>query len=360
MKRKLSVLSVLIVLVAGVLVWRTLISAGVFTVLASGPDLTCARVPGAPGAEDMVMDRAKGLVYLSSYDRRVASRGPVAGAIYRFSLQDPVGTLTDITPSTLERFAPHGLSLYTAPDGAQTLFVVNHAMSWNESTDLFGRGQVVEVLTLVPGEAAQHRKTVSDLAFFSLNDVEAVDESRFYVTNDHGSQPGFARLLEDYALLGRASVVYFDGAAATTVADGLTYANGLRLSPDGGMLYVAETTGRALSLFSVERATGALKLSSRIPFELGLDNIDIDVTGTLWVTGHPKLFDFLAHAADPARLSPSQVVTVRLPPGDAPEIQTRFLDKGALLSGSSIALADQGKLMIGSVFESDFLVCDLP
>ncbi len=359
MKRKLTVLSLLIVLVAAALAWRTLSAAGVFTTLAPGPDLNCERIPGAPGAEDMVVDRAKGIVYVSSFDRRAASQGSVKGAIYRFSLQDPAGTLTDITPVTLEKFAPHGLSLYTAPGGAQSLYVVNHATTWSEATDLFGKGQVVEIFTLVPNGVAVHRKTVSDPTFFSLNDVEAVDENRFYVTNDHGSRPGAARMMEDYALLGQAGVVYFDGAAAIQVADGLTYANGLRLSPEGDTLYVAQTTGRALALFDVERSTGALKPKARISFSFGLDNIDVDASGTLWIAGHPKLFDFIAHAADPARLSPSQVVTVDLSAGGAPEIVTQLLDKGALLSGASIALSHDDKMVVGSVFGPDFLICDL-
>jgi len=360
MKRKLGVLGILLVLVVAVQIWRTLSAAGVFTSVPGGPALACAAVPGAPGAEDMALDRARGLVYVSSLDRRAAARGPVNGGLYRFSLHDPADTLTEITPPTIKRFAPHGLSLYTAPNGTQTLYVVNHATTWSEATDLFGRGQVVEVFTIAADGSVLHRKTVSDPTFFSLNDVVAVDENRFYVTNDHGSAPGFARLVEDYALWGQANVVYFDGTAAIPVATGLTYANGVNLSPDGDTLYVAETTGRRIARFDVERATGALKFRATVPLGFGVDNIDVDADGVLWVAGHPKLFEFLAHAADPARLSPSQAVSVRFTPGAAPEIRTRFADDGTRISGASIAVAGQGKLVLGSVFGPDFLVCDLP
>jgi len=167
------------------------------------------------------------------------------------------------------------------------------------------------------------------------------------------------RVFEEFALLGLANVVYFDGAGVRTVASGLTYANGLALSPGGATLYVTETTGRALLSYAVEDETGALKLTRRLPLAFGLDNIDVDSSGMLWITGHPKLYDFVAHAADGAHPSPSQVVTVTLTPSGEAAVDTRFMDKGTLLSGASIAVADQGKMFVGSVFEADFLVCDL-
>ena len=56
-----------------------------------------------------------------------------------------------------------------------------------------------------------HRRTLADPLLVSPNDVLAVGPDQLYVTNDHGSEGGIARMLEDYLRLPNANVLYFDG-----------------------------------------------------------------------------------------------------------------------------------------------------
>lgn len=69
--------------------------------------------------------------------------------------------------------------------------------------------------------------------FFSLNDVLAVSENTFYVTNYGGTSTPMSRKLEAWLMLPWGHVTYYDGTTGRTVADGLWLTNGVNLSPDG-------------------------------------------------------------------------------------------------------------------------------
>ena len=91
---------------------------------------------------------------------------------------------------------------------------------------------------------------------------------------------------------------------------------------------------------------------------MGLDNIDVDSDGNLWIGAHPRLLDFLGHAQDPKKLSPSAVVKVT-PAGDSTSFETIYVNTGEELSGSSVAVHDKGRLVIGAVFDPKYLNCTL-
>ena len=92
----------------------------------------------------------------------------------------------------------------------------------------------------------------------SPNDVAAVGKERFYVTNDHGSRTPFGVTLENYLMLPRADVLYFDGSVFKEVAAGLVFANGIAVSNDGNHVYVAELTARRIQTFGRDLFSGKL------------------------------------------------------------------------------------------------------
>ncbi|MCC5866270.1 MAG: SMP-30/gluconolactonase/LRE family protein [Wenzhouxiangella sp.] len=156
---------------------------------------------------------------------------------------------------------------------------------------------------------------MSDALLISPNDVIAIDHERFYFTNDHGSPPGFRRTLEGYLRLPWSNVVYFDGEVFRVAAEGLTYANGINLSPDGRHLYVAEVTRSRVREYRRDPATGRLEEKRRLNIGFGVDNIEVDpVSGDLWIGGHVKLLSFVRHMNSPAVPAPSQVVRIALSP----------------------------------------------
>jgi arylesterase/paraoxonase len=89
----------------------------------------------------------------------------------------------------------------------------------------------------------------------------------------------------------------------------------------------------------------------------GINNIEVDSAGGLWIGAHPQLFKFLQHAKDSSKLSPSQVQYL-IPLADGSyDIKEVYLNKGDGISASSVAAVYDKRLLIGAVFEAKFLDC---
>lgn len=326
----------------GVLVLGLMANAGQFKELEPIAAGDCVPVFGAVGAEDLTVDRERRVALISSSDRR---SGELGGAIYSYSLDERPGRLVNLTSDFEGDLDPHGISLFQG-GGASVLSVVNHS----------GGGHSIELFDWMGGSLIHTETLVSDL-LVSPNDVVAVGPRELYVTNDHGPA-GLARWFEDYFRLRRANVVYFDGDEFSVAAGGISYANGINASSDGREVYVASTSRGEIHLFVRDTSTGRLEPNGVIEVGTGVDNIEIDRHGMLWVGAHPKLLSFLAHARDEDKLSPSQVVWIDPNELTHPPIRDAYLDLGEEISGSSVATVWGSRLLIGSVFEEYFLDCE--
>ena len=340
-----------VVLVIGIFVFRLYMDFNQFTTLWPNPVGACTDVATAIGPEDVVVDHDTGLVYTSAYDRRTFRAGtPVRGALQRFDLNDLTKPAVDVAPTTPADFKPHGISFYKAPDGQKRLFVINHPNAG---------GHVIEIFDVAANGDLTHAESITSDFIITPNDVHAVGPRQFYVSNDHANEGGWARRMEDYFRQDKTSIAYFDGETSRTVADGLTFANGINGSPDGSKIYVTETTDMMVRFYDRDIETGDLTLKQQVPITSGLDNIDVHPDGSLWIGAHPKLIDFQSYASGSADISPSQVITLK-PQGErGGEVNEIYLDLGEQISGSSVGARWQDKLIIGSVFEEKVLVCDL-
>jgi arylesterase/paraoxonase len=324
-------------------------SAGQFRDIDSHFSGTCHPVTGAVGAEDITIHPITGIAYISSCDRRaVASGKPGNGAIFAYDLNMDRPQLINLTPDADPDFQPHGISLYVDTGGRDALLVVNHQ----------GGKNAVEIFLLKEGRLV-HQRTVTDPALVSPNDLLAVGPEQFYVTNDHRHTNGFMRLVEDYGRQSWSSVLFYSGSGFVEAATGLGYANGINVSPDGKLLYVSETVGQALHVFDRNPVTNVLALKEKVDLKTGLDNIELDVAGRLYIAAHPKLLTFVKHAKDAAYLSPSQVLFLEARTGSGYRVDEIYLDSGAQISGASVVAVRGKRMLIGSVFESKFLDCQL-
>lgn len=324
-------------------------TAGEFRPIVAHFNGSCVQVLGVVGAEDITIDVWGRTAYLSAYDRRAEAAGrPGRGGLYAYDLTMPVPQLRDLTPAAPPDFRPHGLSLLQDVRGQGRLFVVNHQGGKNS----------VEIYDVTPSGLV-HRETIRDPALVSPNDVVAVGERRFYVTNDHGSRPGFLSTLEDYLRLPRSNVQYFDGTSFHQVAGDLRFANGINRSANGRQIYVAEMLGGTVDVYDRDPASGALTLAWRIPLDTGPDNIEVDELGRLWIGAHPKLLSLAQYANDPSRPSPAQVLRVDLHAVDGPSVKEIFLDPGERIAAASVAAERRGRLLIGPVWDGRFLDCRL-
>ena len=343
------ILGLLVLLLAGLAVktWR---DAGEFKELAwHGPEPERV-VGGLAGSEDITVDRVSGRIYVSSVDFRAMDRGRAAarGGIFVWDLRLTESDPVELTRDFSRDFYPHGLGLLTRPDRLPRLFVVNHHPA----------GPSVEIFDDL-GDRLVHVRTITGPELISPNDLIPVGPEEFYVTNDHASSSTWGRTLEDFLQLARANLLYYDGKKFHTAAQGLSYPNGVNLSPDRRTLYLAETLGQRLRIFDRDPDSGRLDLRRILDLGTGPDNIDVATGGQLYIGAHPRLLSYAAYARDPKRLSPAQVLRVSpLPTGDY-GVEEIYLKNGRDLSGSSVAVFYQGRLLIGSVCDDRFLVCRL-
>jgi len=336
-----------VVLAAAVFLLQLFHSAGEFKTLEPHFAGSCTVVPGIVGAEDITIHPRTGVALISSADRRSAlGGGPARGGIYAYDLNVEAPQLRNLTPDADPDFLPHGLSLYVGDDGRDVLYVINHA----------GGRHGIEVYDLV-GTRLSHRQTLSDPLLVSPNDLVAVGRDRLYVTNDHANPPGFSRQLEDYLRRSISTVVYYDGERFVEAASGFRYPNGVNVSGDGETLYVASTTGGSVFVFRIDPDSKTLEETGTIEIGTGVDNIEVDPEGSLWIGAHPKLLTFVRHTGDASRFAPSQVIRIDDPATDAPRVKEVLLSLGEDLSGSSVAAVRGDRLLVGSVMDDGLLDC---
>jgi arylesterase/paraoxonase len=159
--------------------------------------------------------------------------------------------------------------------------------------------------------------------------------------------------------LARSYVLYYDGNDFKKAAQDIAYANGVNVSHDGQTIYVAACVGLKINVYARDIASGALTLKNEIPLGTGVDNIELDTAGNLWVAAHPQLLTFTRHAKDAGKHSPSEVLKISFDANGDYKIDQIYLNGGEEISGSSVGAVFENKLLIGSVFENHFLVGEM-
>lgn len=347
MKRFLLAVAAVAFFLAAWFSYRIVIGSGMLREIQPHFAGTCRTVGNVIGAEDVTIDRTSGVAFLSADDRRATLAGrPQRGEIYTLDLRNPEARPVPRTRGIPEKFHPHGISLWRSPQGSLRLFAINHLTPVDHR---------VEVYDVEP-EGLIHRESITYPELTSPNDLAAVGPREFYASNDRGyPEPGWRQTLEAYLQLPWASVSHFAEGRSRLVVEGLAFANGVNVSADGNTVYVAECLGRAIHFYERNRATGDLRWQRTVSLDSCPDNIEVDERGQLWVAAHPKLFNLLAHAADPEKLAPSQVLRIDPQSGLVEEV---FLDSGKLISAASTAAVAGGQMVIGAIFDPKVVVCE--
>lgn len=344
------------------IIWHVLTvlqDAGVFRVVGENQSFgVCRQMQGPIGAEDITIDHHRKLAYISADDRRQAFvdknlTSYPNGGIWTLDLSDPNSSPQPLKIKMKGAFHPHGIALRFEQDGdkkgrAIELYVVNHLdMQTHE----------INVFSILPTGELKLRRSISFPELISPNDIIVLDKDRFFVSNDHGNpRHTVMELIEDYAGLPLASVVYFDGEKGHTVIDGLRYTNGLALSVDQKSLFLAETTGSRVSRYMKGKDNLSWHLLETIEIPMAVDNLEWFDSKHLVTAGHPKIFEFTKHMNDSEHSSPSQVFKIDVS-SDKMMAESIFRDTGEQISGTSVASYYEDELLLGAVFEPFALRC---
>ncbi len=339
-------LKILLGLIAVIIVFvgKTLYNAGVFTTIKPHFNGSVTEIGGFTGAEDITIDKAKGFALISSNSFSDASQN---GAIYLLNINETAPKPVELTEKLAFDFHPHGISLYRSLDGSKRLFVINHRKN----------ADYVEVFQFTDSTLV-HLESIKSSLFVSPNDIVAVSENTFYLTNDHNEELSSWRSKKDLLQIPMGNVCYYDGQRAKIVADGFLYANGINVSIDGKKLFAAATSGRKIRVFDRDLTTGKLTESDEITIN-GADNIELDEYGNLWVGCHPKLLSYLAHSKDRTKPSPSEIIKINYQSKEYYTLESIYLNDGKPVSGSSVGAVFGDKLLIGTVFGNKVLLCTL-
>jgi arylesterase/paraoxonase len=306
----------------------------------------CRAIALGGSSEDIVIDRRRGIAYLSLLDRDGARHdAQTLGTVMLLDLNRaepaPRAAMSYDPPG----FRPHGVSLLAADSQPARLFVVSHRPDGSHTVEIAEQGASGGFFP---------KETIRDAAFVHPNAIAATGARQFYLTNDTLGEGHWA--LAQQALLhsGRSTLVYFDGEKARVVVTDLNFPAGLASSPDGSRLYVAETLARQLRIYRREAASGALAIEDTIELAVAPGNIDVDDDGRVWIVAFPKLLSLAAHLRDPGKRSPTQVL--RFDPQDK-RVTEIYTDDGAAISAGSAAAPWNGEFLVGAMLDKKVLLC---
>lgn len=337
-----------LVLALAIITFDFLRHGGQFKTLTAVNAELCTPFELAASAEDIRIDRARGVAYLSYLDRRGQIEGKaVLGTVMLLDLNLPEARPRPALASDPPAFRPHGMSLYRAGDGSQRLFVISHPPA---------AGHNVEVFDQLPTGAFSPARTIRDPLLIDPNAIVAVGPAQFYVANDSGARNAFDRVTEMLFRRGMSAIVYFDGQTLREVATGLKAASGIAMSPDGSRIYVSETAGNRLAVFERNAGTGDLTLLEHVPLGSAPDNLSVEPDGTVWIAAHAKVLALVQHFGNASKPAPTEVFRWRQ--GGSPTVVYR--DLGTQLSAGSGAVRAGDELLIGSITTPRILRCRLP
>ncbi len=309
---------------------------------------SCESLELSGSAEDIALDRERGIAYLSLLDRRGLVTGDaVQGTVAKVDLTRRPLTAVTALDSQPAHFRPHGLSLFLDARGNRYLFSLNHPVNRGEEPELVER-----FVESTPGRF-QHLDTFTDPLLLSPNDLAAVGRNQYYVVSDKAR--GVVGSLLQQLGLGGSPLTYVDNGTADDVLVNIARGGGINVSPDGGTLYVAETDGQRIRVLDRDAITGDVTEVRRIAVDTSPDNVDVAEDGSVWIGAHANTFKLIQHFAA-EKPAPSQVRQIRIS-GDSAEIEDIFLDDGSRISASSVGVSYEDLVLIGSITEKKLLIC---
>lgn len=293
-------------------------------------------------AEDIQVDRERGLAYLSLINRRALASGePAQGWIGRLDLNTDPPTVEPALIDPPGHLRPHGLSLYIDENGQRTMILINHPV--NRGVD----AENIELFIEEEPGRFRHVRSFTDKLIARPNDLVAVGPEQYYVANDSPPNSGE-----------KTNLIYVDHDSARIVADDIRSGGGINASQDHNTLYVAETQGGAIRVLKRNPSDGSVRTVNTIEIGTAPDNIDIAADGSLWIGAHSSLFALIMHFIAGTN-APSQVLRVDLDDDAKAKTEEIYMNRGDEISASSVGVTYRNKLLIGSITAPKILICDM-
>ena len=339
--RALAMLAIVVLISATA---RAVWSNGVFSSTPVGFPGSCKVAGTVPGVQDIEAANGTAFVSVSS------ARGPSADdGIYALPLAG--GALRKLSGGPKD-FHPRGIGLYRTPDGKGLfLMAVNKRSTGRFSIDSF------EVTDPAGTPALVAQGTIEGGMLINPQDVAVASPTTFYVANGTAGKNPLLHIPQTYGVFPGGNILYFNGMSFSEAVDGLYGTRSLVLTGGGTHLVVCGLLSRSLTSFSREPFTGALTEAGNLLLPAGPEKLSLDAQGQLWVAGHANLSDWRAANADPAKRAPSQLLRVSVLNGVPQEAAQVYGNDGSELSGASVGVSADKRLLIGSSLDGKLLDC---
>ncbi|POW06378.1 hypothetical protein PSTT_09041 [Puccinia striiformis] len=439
--------------------------AGVFRTIANVNNERCSRIEGLQACEDIFVDQPTGLAYLACSHRKdranwlpalnvlklsspsVHPKAPLSN--YRLFSRIPhryeniqgqssadyltildLNThdhrkvkLTNLPESLLQGgIHTHGLDLFVHPEKAEpgepenagaeaesthprkaTIFLINHRSSQDSSLPHPGTADsVIEVFdTIIGSDEATYRRTIHHDLVITPNNLVALNENSFYVTNDHLRKKHWTRDLEvcqvdfvaremkslrnlsvDSKLRYANQVLFLDSALDSVVHCSFEesvqciaalhgryqFPNGIAKGP-GNTIYMTNSLNAHLRLLEIQPDnTLIVKEEYKVPRVI--DNIYVNSAGSVFIASIPSFLKFEnvlkeLHKEDSSAVSPSEVwkfsnQTSPESPQKTPfKLERIFADDGNQVSGTTSLAPWNSKLFMTGILSSYVSVCEV-
>ncbi|KIH50393.1 Arylesterase [Ancylostoma duodenale] len=240
----------------------------------------CRRVEGiAHGAEDIALLEDDGIAFVTSglfymFPRAKGVQGRIF--LYEFNQAgtyraEPLKINGDYDQ---ENFHPHGISHFVTSAGVR-LFVINHSKSFEHSVMGFDWNRKSGQLDLV--------KVIKDDKFIRPNNLVAVSDDAFVLTNDGWAQTPITNFLEALSMIPSGSIVYYDGKESSWLMSTTTSPNGVAIDRDGKHLIISHANIETVSVYRIgEVAYRSLSHLVDVPLLTTMDNLYVDKEGAVW------------------------------------------------------------------------------
>jgi hypothetical protein len=290
---------------------------------------------GLSGTGDFLIDAPRNAIFVAAFDP--AKSDPHDG-LYLLKLDDPAAAPVKL-PGAPPDFHPSGLSLFRNADGKETLMVIDHKPNGRHMAEFYGLDFSAEVPKL------SQQSVMQSGAMVSPNDLAAVGENQFYVTNDHVTHDVLGRFAEDYLLWPHADVLLYNGMSFRIATQRIAMPSGILAR--GPTLYLATASERRVIALTRQDFTGDLTEAGSLAIPARLAHMSADAQGNLIIAGETKP-------------GSAQVFRVRVGTDGAPlAYETIFSDDSHSLKGASSAAIYNGHLFIGSADDNKMLMCDV-
>ncbi|PLW16205.1 hypothetical protein PCANC_12536 [Puccinia coronata f. sp. avenae] len=406
-------LSISILVLLGAILKPKIQVIGIFRTIANVNNQQCSRIDGLEACEDIFVDQPTGIAYLACSSRKQRAHWIPAMNLLNYQkvqgLSADYVAILDLKTSEHRKLRlenlpdrllqngihTHGLDLFIHPEpsdsdvetqSAETeskqsqprhasLYLINHRFPDDDQSSGTA-DSVIEVFdTTIGSDQATHRRTIQHDLIVTPNNLVALNQDSFYVTNDHRRKKHWTRNLDMFFLDSALnSVIYcsYDQSMMQCIPalhGRHHFPNGIAKGP-GNTIYMANTLNARLRLLEIQ-PDHTLVIKEDIKVPRIIDNLYVTKSGSVFIAAIPSVLKFQSmlgesHKEKSALVSPSEVwkfsnltTGTTSSPSNRFSLERVFADDGNQVSCTTGVAVWDSKLFMTGIASPYLSVCEV-